>query len=149
MISSNAGLSPILASFTSFINAILTSFYLLDCSGHKKVGVFLYFFEMHGMTDWPWILLIFGVTVLFISMFLFSQKVIICTATGYIIGFVVAVIFSSDYYATYYGPEIVVIRENNFWSIWTLAYLAVIVAGVLLAGTQRIRMGMQKRKNCE
>jgi len=107
------------------------------------------FFEMHGMKDWPWILLIFGLTVLLISMFLFSQKVIICTATGYIIGFVVAVIFSSDYYATYYGPEIVVLRENNFWSIWTLAYLAVIVAGVLLAGTQRIRMGMQKRKNCE
>lgn len=80
----------------------------------------------------PSILLIIGGVVLLFASLRFSRKVICCAAVGYILSFIVAVIFDYEYYAIYYidGVE-TAMRETSGLAIWTITYLGLIGAGIL------------------
>ena len=86
------------------------------------------FLELHWMMQWPLILYIFGLIVILIAAVFDSRKVMICTGTGYITGFVLGMAFNWDTYHPERGPGV---YTNNNWSIWMFSYLFFIAAGIV------------------
>ena len=92
------------------------------------------FFNLHGMKDWPVILFTFGLIVIIVSALFNSRKVMICTPIGYIMGFVLGMLFNTDSLDP--GGGIL----NNAWIIWTTSFLMLIIIGVVLeVVTKRIK----------
>ena len=93
-------------------------------------------FEMHRMMQWPFVLYLFGLVVIGISAIVGSQKVMIGTVTGYVVGFVLGMIIFSDVsrfdlnsgHDVYYG-----------WAIWLGSFLFTIVASIIWALASRRR----------
>lgn len=85
-------------------------------------------FDLHRMKDWSLTLLIPGVIAVVISGVVFGKKFLpIFTAAGYISGFFGGYLLQSTYYDPNSGTY-----PNNMWVIWTVSYLAVIAAGIIV-----------------
>ena len=83
------------------------------------------FFDVHGMKEFPSVLLILGLAEMVISS-LTSQKVLpYFISAGYIIGFVCGFLFQVT------GMDANGVSVNNLWVIWAGVYVAFIVAGFL------------------
>lgn len=79
-------------------------------------------FSFHGMKSFPLFLLYIGVIVIFFSGIVKKRKILpSLTVTGYIIGFILAYLFQSDY-----GDGL-----NNLWIIWSCVYLIFIIIGFI------------------
>jgi transcriptional regulator with XRE-family HTH domain len=113
--------TSIKAKFLSGISASAALFI-----GYLLCGrVFLF---LHGMGQWPIILLMFGLIVIAISAVSNSRKVMISTVVGYIAGFIIGIVLFSDVrrfnpnsgHYDYYG-----------WWIWLLSFLAFIAIGIV------------------
>jgi hypothetical protein len=82
------------------------------------------FLEWHGMKQWPLVLFIFGLAVVLIAALTRSGKVMVGTVVGYMAGFILAMLFSTD------GVDPGGGSTNNGWIIWAAAYLAILAASV-------------------
>ena len=100
-------------------SVLLSLFYLLS----------IHTFQSHRMGDWHFVLLVFGLIVITIATIIRSYKVMIATNLGYIIGFAFAIVFGRDTFdPTLNYPH----SMHNGWHIWTVSYLAFIVAGIVV-----------------
>jgi hypothetical protein len=86
------------------------------------------FLFLHGMGQWPIILLVFGLIVIAISAVSVSRKVMIGTVAGYVIGFACGMLFNRDTYHPERGPGV---YTNNNWLIWLAVLLIFIAVGVI------------------
>jgi len=76
------------------------------------------------MSDWPLYLCVFGLISIRIAALSFSRKVMACVTAGYMIGFFSAWLFNTD--SVDPGGGLL----NNGWIIWTISFLALVLAGV-------------------
>ena len=84
------------------------------------------FFELHGMKQWPFILMSLCLAIIIISFGLKAKMTSITSSISYIIGFFFAYIFQKD------GVDNGGGRTNNLWIIWTMIIImAVIVSGIV------------------
>ena len=81
------------------------------------------FFDVHGMKEFPVVLLILGLVVMVISALTVKRLILYWVSTGYIIGFVLALIFQET------RIDANGVNANNLWVIWVAVYLAFIVIG--------------------
>ena len=81
-------------------------------------------FPLHGMKDWPLVLLACGTAVIVIAEVLKCRYVPFFAALGYLAGFLAGYVGQSDSYDPGGG------RLNNLWWIWTLVFLTVIAIGI-------------------
>lgn len=93
------------------------------------------FFDIHVMKQFPLNMLFLGLIVILVAAITYSRKVMICTVAGYIISFLIGMVFGSDYYQ--YGT-----RYNNDWKIWMISYLFFITLGIVL------ELIFKHKKNC-
>lgn len=84
------------------------------------------FFGVHGLKEWPLNLAVIGLIAIVIAGFCKANKVMMYTAGGYLLGFFIGLIFNEDGLDSGGG------RTNNFWIIWTAAFLAAILGSVIL-----------------
>lgn len=95
------------------------------------------FYGLHGMKDWPFVLLVLGETVIAIAAFTDSRTAMGCAAADYGVGFIAGMLFSGygyrDYGSNVDGEFVVEYRAlvDNGWLIWTAVYLTVILAGII------------------
>ena len=92
------------------------------------------FFDIHGMKQLPLILFVCGLVVTAVSSLCKCKFVPIANSVGYIIAFVIAVIFESDY-----ADPTGAMTMNNLWIIWTVAYLCFVVIGIVAEIVKRHR----------
>jgi NADH:ubiquinone oxidoreductase subunit 6 (subunit J) len=71
------------------------------------------------------LLFIIGLVILAISAIKDARKLMACTIFGYIGGFAAGILFSVD------GVDEGGGAANNWWQIWAIAYIAIIIVGVL------------------
>ena len=88
------------------------------------------FFFLHGMRQWPFILLMFGFLVILFAALVDARKVMIGTIAGYVDGFIIAMIFGSYTFHPERGPE--GSYTHNNWLIWLGVYLLIIVASIVV-----------------
>ena len=92
------------------------------------------FFDLHGMKEWPVVLLVSGGLIIVITMFFKCRYIPLFTSVGYLLAFIVGAVFQTDYTAP--TGE----RANSFWIIWTITYLCVIAAGVVTEVVKRKKL---------
>ena len=81
-------------------------------------------FRLHGMKEWPLILLAVGVGVLVVSaVFRKGRIVLILTPVGYAAGFLAGCLFGGAY-----GPPEAGL--NSCWIVWTAVFAACVLAGI-------------------
>ena len=107
------------------------------------IGSYLLFryplLDLHMLIDWSLVLLIPGAAAVVIAGIILGKITVpVFTAVGYILGFFGGLLFQSDSYNA--GSET---YSNNMWAIWTVSYLAVITAGIIVEIVNGI---MSKRK---
>lgn len=84
------------------------------------------FFDLHGMKDWP-IMLGIASTVIIIIVSIFARRIpAIATVLAYIGGFGLAMLLNSD------DVDPGGARTNNAWIIWTLAYIIILLGGIVI-----------------
>ena len=83
------------------------------------------FFGLHGMKEWPAVLLWIGLATLLISLLAGKQFVPWFTAIGYVVGFFIGVLFHTE------GTDPGGGKTDNLWIIWTIVFLGCILAGFL------------------
>lgn len=110
------------------------------------IGSYLLFryplLDLHGMKDWPFVLLIPGIIAVVTAGVILGKRIVpVFTTVGYILGFFGGFLFQSDYYDNGGG------RLNNMWAIWTVSYLAVIAAGVIVEIINSIMSKKKERAN--
>ena len=88
-------------------------------------------FSLHGMKDWPLVLLAFGTAVIVVSEIRKCRYVPLFTALGYLASFLAGYLLQQDSLDPGGG------RLNNLWWIWTLVFLAVIVIGIVVEILQK------------
>ena len=81
------------------------------------------FFDLHGMKDWPVVMLGLEIAVLMISFLFKGKHLPLISANGYLVGFVAGLVFHSNGFDPGGG------RTNNMWLIWLLVWLAVVLIG--------------------
>ena len=83
-------------------------------------------FGLHGMKQWPLILMLLCLAVIIISFTVKAKTTSIATAVSYIIGFFLACILQTN------GVDPGGGRTNNLWVIWTIIIIvAVTVSGIV------------------
>ncbi len=93
---------------------------VLLCAGYVLTRYML--FDLHGMKQWPSILLILG--IILICIFFRSRLIPLAASAGYSVSFLIGALLEKDSIGAG-GTSI-----NNLWIIWTSAYLFLIVAGI-------------------
>lgn len=83
------------------------------------------FFEMHGMKQWPELLFIVALVSLAVSFFAKAKTTPLLISLGYIVGFVVGVMFQTD------GMDAGGAKTNSLWMIWALVFVCLIVIGMV------------------
>lgn len=79
-------------------------------------------FSLHGMKDFPLLLCVVGATLILITGVIRGNKVLpLMIALGYIVGFVMGVLFGYDY------DE----GRNNLWIIWLWCFVVASLAGIV------------------
>lgn len=88
---------------------------------------------IHGMKEWPLNLFLVGLIALLISLLAGKQYAPWFTSVGYSLGFWLGVLFHTEGYDPGGG------KTDNLWIIWTIVFLACILAGfaVEVAGKWR------------
>ena len=81
------------------------------------------FFDLHGMKDWPVVMLGLEIAVLMISFLFKGRYLPLISVNGYLAGFVVGLVLCTD------GVDPGGGRTNNLWLIWLLVWLAVVLIG--------------------
>ena len=81
--------------------------------------------QWHFMKQWPLSLFVFGLIIIAVTAFTFSKKVMICTPIGYIVGFVLAMMFNAD------GVDQGGGRTNNAWGIWIVSFVIILLIGIM------------------
>jgi len=80
---------------------------------------------IHGMKEWPVDLLLVGLAVHLISLLAKKQYAPWFCAVGYSLGFWLGAIFHTEKQALHGGID------DNLWEIWTVIFLACILAGIV------------------
>ena len=83
------------------------------------------FFDLHGMKQWPELLFFVGLLALGASFLTKAAAAPVFTSLAYGIGFAAGWLFQTD------GVDPGGGRTNNFWIIWTLAFLFLIALGMM------------------
>lgn len=83
------------------------------------------FFEVHGMKEFPVVLLVLGLVVMGISVLTTKKVLPYFISAGYIIGFVFGFIFQVT------KMDANGVSVNNLWVIWAVVYVAFIVVGFI------------------
>jgi len=83
------------------------------------------FFDVHGMKEFPVVLLVLGLVVMGISLLTTKKVLPYFISAGYIIGFVFGFIFQVT------KMDANGVSVNNLWVIWTVVYVAFIVLGFI------------------
>jgi len=96
------------------------------------------FFSFHGNKDWSVVMLIAALVVLGIAAIFDGRKMMVGTVAGYIGGFALGLLFGTD--STDPGGG----ATNNWWVIWTISFLVIILVGAVLEIAVRIK---NKRRN--
>lgn len=99
-------------------------------------------FGLHGMKSWPVVLLLAGGAVLGVSVLLKCRRLPLFVALGYPLSFAVGALFQQNY-ADPRGA----MTLNSFWSIWMIAYLLIVCAGVAAEIFGRKRAAAPKKPN--
>ena len=87
------------------------------------------FFYLHGMKQWPFALFLLGLAVILIAAVYNARKPMYSTAGGYIIGFVLGMLFNWDTFHQERGPN--GSSTNNGWIIWLFSFLLFVAVGVI------------------
>lgn len=90
------------------------------------------FFNMHGMKQWPSLLAILSMAVLIIATIFGKHIISVTTVIGYMVGFILAMIFNTD------GIDQGGGRTNNAWIIWGAMYSVSILIGIILTMFRRL-----------
>lgn len=98
------------------------------------------FFDLHGMKEWPFDLLMFGLVALLLSLLARKQYVPWFIAIGYALGFCMGVLFHTE------GTDPGGGKTDNLWVIWTVVFLGCILAGVLFELALKWRRLLKSRK---
>lgn len=96
------------------------------------------FFDIHGMKQWVDILAGFSLVVLLISLLLKLRWMSVLTACGYMAGFVLGLLFSTDGFDPGGG------RTNNFWVLWAAGVLICMLIGIAVDMAVRIRKKLSR-----
>ena len=83
------------------------------------------FFDIHGMKEFPEVLLVLGLVVMTISALTKKKILPYFISAGYIVGFVFGFIFQVT------KIDANGVSVNNLWVIWAVVNVAFIVAGVI------------------
>ena len=83
------------------------------------------FFDVHGMKEFPVVLLVLGLVVMVISVLTTKKILPYFISVGYIIGFVFGFIFQVT------KMDANGVSVNNLWVIWAVVYVAFIVLGFI------------------
>ena len=86
-----------------------------------------YFFEMHGMKDWPNLLSVLGTVIIVIAVIFGNRIVPLAVVAGYMGGFIIAVIFNTD------GVDPGGGTTNNAWIIWGTVFILSVLIGSISA----------------
>jgi membrane-bound ClpP family serine protease len=86
-----------------------------------------YFFEMHGMKQWPNLLAILSLAIILIAAIFGNRIISVATVVGYMGGFILAMIFNTD------GVDPGGGRTNNAWVIWGAVLICAILIGIIFA----------------
>jgi hypothetical protein len=86
-------------------------------------------YELHGNRDWSFVMFLLGLVVVLVAAIAGAKKVIVCAAVGYVFSFIVGIIFNFENPLIIDG--IVMDRRPTWWQIWTISFVAVIVAGII------------------
>jgi len=84
-----------------------------------------FFFELHGMVQWPDLLAIVSLVIIVIASFFGDRIVPLATITGYLGGFILAMIFNTD------GVDPGGGGTNNAWIIWGTFFGLSILTGFI------------------
>ena len=83
-------------------------------------------FELHGMKQWPFILMLLCLVAIVISIMLKAKMTSIVSSISYIIGFFIAYSFQKNGIDNGGGTT------NNLWIIWNvIIILTVLVSGIM------------------
>ncbi len=94
-------------------------------------------FNLHGMKQWPFGLAVVAIGISCVSIILKSNAVPVFAAIGYIVGFVVGLLFHSN------GIDAGGGKTNNLWLIWIVVMLCFILLGVIVA-VMRVQRGKKE-----
>lgn len=83
------------------------------------------FFGLHGMTEWPLVLLQLGLVVLLVSLLARKQYAPWFISVGYFLGFWIGVLLHTHGFDPGGG------KTDNLWGIWTVVFVICILAGFL------------------
>ena len=100
----------------------------LICLGILLLGFVLcryVFFCLHGMKEWPFDLLVFGLIAMIMSLLVRKQYVPWFISVEYFVGFWAGIFFYTEGYDPGGG------KTDNLWIIWTAVFLGCILAGVV------------------
>ena len=94
---------------------------------------------LHGMMSFPFYLLVFGLSVIAIAALCNGKRTMICTVSGYMIGFVLGALFNVDFIDEH-GTSM-----DTFWIWWILTMLAFVSAGAIWDIAIRIARKLRER----
>ena len=83
------------------------------------------FIESHGSYQYPVVLFVVGIVAVIIAAIFDGRKIMINTVVGYVGGFALGIFFSVD------GVDQGGGTTNNWWVIWTVSFIAIIIAGII------------------
>lgn len=90
------------------------------------------FYEIHGMKDWPNILAIVSFIIIVIASIVGKKILSLATVLGYMVGFVLAMIFHT--YGVDQGGGV----TDNAWIIWSCIFLLSIIIGLFMDKGSRV-----------
>ena len=88
-------------------------------------------FDLHGMKQWPFAMLILSAIIAVISLIMKARLIPIMTGVAYSISFMIAALFQVD------SINAAGMRTNNLWIIWTGVFLFLIIA--IIVGELTVR----------
>jgi len=91
-----------------------------------------FFFEMHGMKQWPNLLAIVGLIIVVVSNILERRILSVATIAGYMGGFALAMIFNTDGIDSGGGAT------NNAWIIWGCAFVLSVIVGLFIENDSKV-----------
>ena len=83
------------------------------------------FIESHGSYQYPVVLFVVGIVAVIIAAIFDGRKIMINTVVGYVGGFALGIFFGVD------GVDQGGGATNNWWVIWTVSFIAIIIAGII------------------
>lgn len=88
------------------------------------------FFDIHQMIQIPLAILVFDISVVIISFYFNARKTMVITSISYIFGFVIGILFESDY-VLHVNDEGLETLGNTLWIWWLCVNLSVVLVGVV------------------